>query len=156
MLFRSAVYVSVDFVIVTVWPIVGTKDLPAGLVVGVCGAVTLPRTPVPEPRPRNPAAACVHPSISVSVCSLSLSSLSVLLSPPPPVPRPIIKRVEELGLNVKAILLTHGHLDHVGAATAPAASTDLGPEPPGLSCGPGSLGTTLAPALGPPAGGGSE
>ncbi len=28
----------------------------------------------------------------------------------------IIKRVEELGLNVKAILLTHGHLDHVGAA----------------------------------------
>ena len=28
----------------------------------------------------------------------------------------IIARVEQLGLNVQAILLTHGHLDHVGAA----------------------------------------
>ncbi|MBN6079219.1 MBL fold metallo-hydrolase [Aggregatibacter actinomycetemcomitans] len=28
----------------------------------------------------------------------------------------LIKRIEELGLNLQAILLTHGHLDHVGAA----------------------------------------
>ena len=28
----------------------------------------------------------------------------------------LIKRIEELGLTVKRILLTHGHLDHVGAA----------------------------------------
>ncbi|MCK3657460.1 MBL fold metallo-hydrolase [Pasteurellaceae bacterium Pebbles2] len=29
----------------------------------------------------------------------------------------LIKRIEELDLNLQAILLTHGHLDHVGAAT---------------------------------------
>ncbi|ATF74265.1 MBL fold metallo-hydrolase [Pasteurella multocida] len=28
----------------------------------------------------------------------------------------LIKRIEELDLNLQAILLTHGHLDHVGAA----------------------------------------
>ena len=28
----------------------------------------------------------------------------------------LIKRIEELGLNLQVILLTHGHLDHVGAA----------------------------------------
>ncbi|MEE6056013.1 MBL fold metallo-hydrolase [Avibacterium paragallinarum] len=28
----------------------------------------------------------------------------------------LIKRIEELGLNLKLILLTHGHLDHIGAA----------------------------------------
>lgn len=28
----------------------------------------------------------------------------------------LIKRIEELGLTLKVILLTHGHLDHVGAA----------------------------------------
>ncbi|EEX50010.1 MBL fold metallo-hydrolase [Pasteurella dagmatis] len=28
----------------------------------------------------------------------------------------LIKRIEELDLNLKVILLTHGHLDHVGAA----------------------------------------
>lgn len=28
----------------------------------------------------------------------------------------LIHRIEELGLNLQAILLTHGHLDHVGAA----------------------------------------
>lgn len=28
----------------------------------------------------------------------------------------LIKRIEELGLNLQGILLTHGHLDHVGAA----------------------------------------
>ncbi|TCP93540.1 glyoxylase-like metal-dependent hydrolase (beta-lactamase superfamily II) [Cricetibacter osteomyelitidis] len=28
----------------------------------------------------------------------------------------LIRRIEELGLNLKVILLTHGHLDHVGAA----------------------------------------
>ncbi|MDY4280530.1 MAG: MBL fold metallo-hydrolase [[Pasteurella] mairii] len=28
----------------------------------------------------------------------------------------LIKRIEALGLNLKLILLTHGHLDHVGAA----------------------------------------
>ena len=27
-----------------------------------------------------------------------------------------IQRIEELELNLKAVLLTHGHLDHVGAA----------------------------------------
>lgn len=30
--------------------------------------------------------------------------------------RRLIKRIEELGLTLEAILLTHGHLDHVGAA----------------------------------------
>lgn len=29
----------------------------------------------------------------------------------------LIRRIEELALNLKVILLTHGHLDHVGAAT---------------------------------------
>ena len=29
-----------------------------------------------------------------------------------------IQRIEELELNLKAVLLTHGHLDHVGAAEA--------------------------------------
>jgi len=28
----------------------------------------------------------------------------------------LIQRIEELDLNLKVILLTHGHLDHVGAA----------------------------------------
>lgn len=28
----------------------------------------------------------------------------------------LIRRIEELGLDLKLILLTHGHLDHVGAA----------------------------------------
>jgi len=28
----------------------------------------------------------------------------------------LIQRIKELGLNLKVILLTHGHLDHVGAA----------------------------------------
>ena len=28
----------------------------------------------------------------------------------------LIQRIEELGLKLKVILLTHGHLDHVGAA----------------------------------------
>ncbi|WP_249962433.1 MBL fold metallo-hydrolase [Histophilus somni] len=28
----------------------------------------------------------------------------------------LIKRIEELGLNLELILLTHGHIDHVGAA----------------------------------------
>ena len=27
----------------------------------------------------------------------------------------LIQRIEELELNLKAVLLTHGHLDHVGA-----------------------------------------
>ena len=30
----------------------------------------------------------------------------------------LIQRIEELELNLKAVLLTHGHLDHVGAAEA--------------------------------------
>lgn len=30
----------------------------------------------------------------------------------------LIQRIEELGLNLKVILLTHAHLDHVGAAEA--------------------------------------
>ena len=32
--------------------------------------------------------------------------------------RKLIQRIEELELNLKAVLLTHGHLDHVGAAEA--------------------------------------
>lgn len=28
----------------------------------------------------------------------------------------LIQRIEELDLNLKVILITHGHLDHVGAA----------------------------------------
>ena len=28
----------------------------------------------------------------------------------------LIQRIKELGVNLKVILLTHGHLDHVGAA----------------------------------------
>lgn len=38
----------------------------------------------------------------------------------------LIKRIEELELNLQAILLTHGHLDHVGAA--PQLKAHLGVE----------------------------
>ncbi|OCG41254.1 MBL fold metallo-hydrolase [Gilliamella sp. Bif1-4] len=40
-------------------------------------------------------------------------------------PELLIKAVEKLGINIKQILLTHGHLDHVGAATKLAKHYDV-------------------------------
>ncbi|KFA58176.1 hypothetical protein A9G34_07245 [Gilliamella sp. Choc4-2] len=40
-------------------------------------------------------------------------------------PELLIKAVEKLGVNIKQILLTHGHLDHVGAATMLAKHYDV-------------------------------
>ncbi|OCG72533.1 MBL fold metallo-hydrolase [Gilliamella sp. Occ4-3] len=40
-------------------------------------------------------------------------------------PELLIKAVEKLGVNIKQILLTHGHLDHVGAATILAKHYDV-------------------------------
>ena len=39
-------------------------------------------------------------------------------------PEAILQRVKELGLTAEAILLTHGHFDHVGGVKAIAADTD--------------------------------
>lgn len=39
-------------------------------------------------------------------------------------PERILDRVEQLGLNVDAILLTHGHFDHVGAVERIVEATD--------------------------------
>ncbi|OCG64355.1 MBL fold metallo-hydrolase [Gilliamella sp. GillExp13] len=40
-------------------------------------------------------------------------------------PELLIKAVEKLGVNIKQILLTHGHLDHIGAATILAKHYDV-------------------------------
>ena len=39
-------------------------------------------------------------------------------------PDTVLRKVEALGLSVEAILLTHGHFDHVGAVKEIAAETD--------------------------------
>ena len=48
---------------------------------------------------------------------------AAIIDPGGEAPR-LIARIEELGLHLKAILLTHGHLDHVGAAEALKAHFD--------------------------------
>lgn len=54
---------------------------------------------------------------------------AAIIDPGGEAPR-LIARIEELGLHLRTILLTHGHLDHVGAAEALKAHFDaqiLGP-----------------------------
>lgn len=41
-------------------------------------------------------------------------------------PELVLRHVEALGLTVEAILLTHGHFDHVGGVKALASETDCG------------------------------
>ena len=39
-------------------------------------------------------------------------------------PEKVLRKVEDLGLTVEAVLLTHGHFDHVGGVKTVAAETD--------------------------------
>ena len=56
----------------------------------------------------------IHDEASTSCCVID----------PGYTPEIVLDKVEELGLTVEAVLLTHGHFDHVGGVKQIAAEND--------------------------------